>query len=588
MKFFGLDVHVSVLTDFKTACPGVEVTDWCLSDHAWVLNRTRDTPDHINASTWMDLSQDRIRAFQQTYDSFLRSFDGFVVGHCVPFVLLYELYEKPVIVYNTVRYDLPFCWSKQSDRIADVTACLHRLHAKGLLTLVSNNRADQLYTQRGTGLRPDYSPSLGMYTGMHYAPTRSTFLVYTGVFPDHPLLTRKTSRHTWEDLASYRGIVHFPYEVSIMSCFEQYTAGIPLFFPSKEMWKRAPAIQSIRAYWGDSLPDHFGDLQSTSTWIEHADMYECFRSPNVRFYDSFEDLVHQLETFVAVDDRDIRAAHVESVRSAWARRIQAIVSGRFWTQSPRMLCYNRLPLLANQVYDGIYAGSGVVPQHSYPFRAPFSTGDVVFVKTDLLSNVLRTQPISVPITLVTGVSDLSPSEDDTRRILESPWIVRWIGCNILASHPKIRKLPIGVGEPGRLNGDLACLQRLHAERIPWESKPKTLCVPYHSATHGSRLQAPMLPKMDFESYMREINQHRFVICHRGNGVDTHRVCEALLMGSVPVVESSGLDDLYSQLPCMIVSSFESIPVSSFVWDPAKYERFLDMMWLRDGLRSYLL
>jgi hypothetical protein len=52
------------------------------------------------------------------------------------------------------------------------------------------------------------------------------------------------------------------------------------------------------------------------------------------------------------------------------------------------------------------------------------------------------------------------------------------------------------------------------------------------------------------------------------------------MGSVPVVLHSDLDDLYEQFPCLIVDSFDSVDTSGFVWDDAKYERFLDMFWLR--------
>jgi hypothetical protein len=83
--------------------------------------------------------------------------------------------------------------------------------------------------------------------------------------------------------------------------------------------------------------------------------------------------------------------------------------------------------------------------------------------------------------------------------------------------------------------------------------------------------------------MHEISKHKFVVCQRGNGVDTHRVCEVLLMGSVPVIEHSGLDDMYSEWPVVLGEN-----TSSFVWDDAKYEAFLDAFWLRDMLKERLL
>lgn len=591
MRFFCMDLHISVIADFKTACPDVEVVDWCLSGHAWVMKRNRDYPEHINPDTWRNLNPTMIKKFQDRYDPFLKTFDGFIVGFCSAFAMVYEKYNKPIIMLNAVRYDIPFCFTRDKVMLLKWKECLDRLNSHGLLTIVSNNKADQLYTRLGCGLESKYIPSLCLYTNTTYNPTRPTFLCYNGHFPEHPLLTPKSTLphpHEWSDVTSFRGIVNFPYEVSLMSVFEHFTAGCPLFFPSKAYWKSNPGIQSISAYWGDALPEEFKPLSTPQDWIELADMYEAFQSPNTYYFDSTEHLFHLLETFEYKDDREFRQAHIDRVKTEWKRVIQTIVSGKFWSKSPRHICYNRLPLLANVVYDINYGGSGVNPQHLYPYHDPLSRGDVVFVKTDLLSWFLDNRKIEAPIILVTGVSDLTPTPDECRRILANPNIKKWIGCNIPRSDPKIIKMPIGVGEPERINGDHALLERLHAERIPWEYKLDEICVPYHGQTHSSRDLSPTLPKLDFEDYMRAIAQYKFVVCKRGNGIDTHRVCEALLMGSVPVIEHSGLDDMYSQWPCLLVDSMNDIDTSEFEWDKEKYQSFLNVFWLRDALRDRLL
>lgn len=591
MRFFCMDLHISVIADFKSACPDVEVVDWCLSGHAWVMKRNQDYPDHINPATWKDLTPERIKLFQDKYDSFLKTFDGFIVGFCSAFAMIYEKYNKPILMLNAVRYDIPFCFTKNTTQLTRWKECLDRLNSHGLLTIVSNNKADQLYTRLGCGLQSHFIPSLCLYTNTRYTPTKPTFLVYNGSFPSHPLLTAKKDLphpHEWSDVTSFRGIVNFPYEVSLMSCFEQFTAGCPMFFPSKAYWKSNPGIQSLSAYWDKSLPSEFAPLSTPQDWIELADMYETFQSPNTHYFDSTEHLMNILETFEYVDDREFRQAHIDRVKQEWKRVLQRIVSGKFWDQPPRHICYNRLPLLANVVYDINYAGSGVTPQHTYPNHDPITRGDVVFVKTDFLSWFLDNRKSEAPFTLVTGVSDLSPTPDQCRRILVNPNIKRWIGCNIARSDPKIIKLPIGVGEPERPNGNHETLVRLHTGRIPWSEKLDDVCVPYHGGTHESRTLQPTLLKLDFEDYMRAISQYKFVVCKRGNGLDTHRVCETLLMGSVPVIQHSGLDDMYSQWPCLLVDSLDTIDTSSFVWDDAKYAAFLDVFWLRDALRERLL
>ncbi len=585
-----MDLHISVIADFKSACPDVEVVDWCLSGHAWVMNRTQDYPEHINPATWKDLTPQRIAAFQQRYDSFLKTFDGFIVGFASSFAMIFEKYNKPILMLNAVRYDIPYCFTRNRAMETRWNECLDRLNSHGLLTIVSNNLADQRYLELGAGMSSHYIPSLCLYTKTTYTPTKPTFLVTNGSFNPHPLLTFKKDLphpHAWSDITSFRGIVIHPYEVSLMSLFEQFTAGCPFFFPSKAYWKANPGIQSISAYWGNELSPKYKELTTESGWIDLSDVYGVFQSPNTYYFDSEEHLIHLLETFKYVDDREFREAHIKQVKYQWRYVLQDMISGKFWSKAPQHICYNRLPLLANIVYDINYNGSGVTPQHSYPYRETLSKGDVVFVKTDLLTWFLDNRKIDVPITLVTGVSDLSPSRSDSRRICVNPNIRKWIGCNIAASDPKIIKMPIGVGESERENGNHETLLRLHSERTPWVDKLDDVCVPHHGGTHRSRTLSPTLPKLGFEDYMREISKHKFVLCQRGNGIDTHRVCETLLMGSVPVLEHSALDDMYSQWPCLLVDTFDTIDTTSFVWEDVKYEAFLDVFWLRHSLKERL-
>lgn len=591
MKFFCMDLHISVIADFKTACPDVEVVDWCLSGHAWVMKRNQDYPDHINPATWKNLNPDMIKKFQDRYDPFLKTFDGFIVGFCSAFAMIYEKYNKPILMMNAVRYDIPFCFTKDMMMRTKWNECLDRLNRNGLLTVVSNNKADQLYTKLGCGMDSIVIPSLCLYTNTTYNPTKPTFLAYNGSFAAHPLLTAKKDLphpHEWSDVTSFRGIVNFPYEVSLMSVFEQFTAGCPLFFPSKSYWKTRPGIQSLSAYWADKLPPEFASMSTTDAWIDLADMYETFQSPNTYYFDSEEHLFHLLETFVYVDDREFRQAHIDRVKQDWKTVMWNMTSRSFLTRHPRHICYNRLPLLANVVYDTNYNGTDITAQHAYPYKEKFTAGDVVFVKTDLVSWFLQNRTIDQPITLVTGVSDMSPTQTECAAIVSNPYVRKWIGCNIPIRHPKIVKLPVGVGEPERINGNHDVLVNLHANRIPWNEKSDAICIPYHTSTHQTRTLTPTLTRLDFEDYMKAIGNHKFVVCQRGNGIDTHRVCEVLLMGSVPVLERGGLDDMYEQWPVLLVDSFDSIDTRDFVFHESKYEAFLDVFWIRDALTERLL
>ena len=78
--------------------------------------------------------------------------------------------------------------------------------------------------------------------------------------------------------------------------------------------------------------------------------------------------------------------------------------------------------------------------------------------------------------------------------------------------------------------------------------------------------------------MEELSSCRFVAAPRGNGLDTHRLWEALYVGSYPIVKTSSLDSLYADLPVVIIrdwsevteeflqKKYKELQQKSFSWD----------------------
>jgi hypothetical protein len=192
---------------------------------------------------------------------------------------------------------------------------------KGQLIAVSNNRADQAYLEAGTMISSVHIPSLCLYTGVSYNPKRREMVVFgnRSVLPPHPLLVEKPSGHTWASLYEYRAIVHLPYEVSTMSLFEQISAGVPLFFPTKRFLRELMAegkIQLISMYarrYQESLREFY---TSYDQWIELADFYN---EPFLSFFDSFEDLLHQVEVFEETEE-----VRRKKATWLWERRLEVL------------------------------------------------------------------------------------------------------------------------------------------------------------------------------------------------------------------------------------------------------------------------
>ena len=59
-------------------------------------------------------------------------------------------------------------------------------------------------------------------------------------------------------------------------------------------------------------------------------------------------------------------------------------------------------------------------------------------------------------------------------------------------------------------------------------------------------------------FLREIKSSKFVLCPRGNGLDTHRLWETLYMGSIPIVKRDiGYND-FSDLPICFIDQWEQV------------------------------
>ena len=96
----------------------------------------------------------------------------------------------------------------------------------------------------------------------------------------------------------FKGIIHFPYEASTMSIFEQISSEIPLFFPSKiflkYLWENK-IIHNQMNYWSNCiLPPYLESTKNIKFWIERADYYEL---EGYYYFNSIEHLFHMLTNF---------------------------------------------------------------------------------------------------------------------------------------------------------------------------------------------------------------------------------------------------------------------------------------------------
>jgi hypothetical protein len=310
MKFLNIDLHISVIEDiitiFKIVNKDIKIEDWSLSGHTWVLNKKQTYLEELT-SNWKNLDMRLINNFHNKYDTILKTFDGFICCYPVSFVLLFEKYGKPIYVINAVRYDIPFCWNNDFFMIKQLQECLIRLQDKKLLTFISNNKADDDYFKLGNyNINTKIIPSLCLYTNMIWNPekTNNKFLLYSGTLEkqnNNIIQKNELGKYKFNTLMGFKGIIHFPYEASTMSIFEQISSCIPLFFPSKKylkfLWENNK-IHNQMNYWkhnkNGNIPNYLYSTINYDFWIDRADYYDI---EGYYYFDSTEHLFNILDNF---------------------------------------------------------------------------------------------------------------------------------------------------------------------------------------------------------------------------------------------------------------------------------------------------
>ena len=85
------------------------------------------------------------------------------------------------------------------------------------------------------------------------------------------------------------------------------------------------------------------------------------------------------------------------------------------------------------------------------------------------------------------------------------------------------------------------------------------------------IENDILPLKDFYNKLKTF---KYCVSPRGTGIDTHRVYECLLYGVIPIVKKSTLDDLYENLPVLLVDKWEDVTyellVNSYDENMSKY------------------
>ena len=204
----------------------------------------------------------------------------------------------------------------------------------------------------------------------------------------------------------------------------------------------------------------------------------------------------------------------------------------------------------------------------------FDNPPILFLYAHLLKSFeQKIKFFANPFTLITHNSDynLTNSDPVVQKILESDNLVCWWGQNLCFIHPKMRFLPIGLANTMWDHGKI--------ENFMGVSTDKTEDIYFNFNSHTNRekrehcynvlkTQLPFLPMLPVDQNINRLAQYKWCICPEGNGVDTHRLWEAMYLGCIPIVlKSPFIDTLMhyteGELPIYVIDTWSDLTNLNF-------------------------
>jgi hypothetical protein len=79
-----------------------------------------------------------INSFQNEYDNILSKYDAFIVTSAPVYAMLYEKYNKPIIIINSTKYDQLLCLNKDTEMLNLFHESLKRMQERGQLIYMSS------------------------------------------------------------------------------------------------------------------------------------------------------------------------------------------------------------------------------------------------------------------------------------------------------------------------------------------------------------------------------------------------------------------------------------------------------------------
>jgi hypothetical protein len=193
---------------------------------------------------------------------------------------------------------------------------------------------------------------------------------------------------------------------------------------------------------------------------------------------------------------------------------------------------------------------------------------VIYVYTHFLDSFFNKffEHLNDNTILISHNSDLG-IHSNYLKYLEGNKIKKWYCQNRETSHPKLFSIPIGLANSQWPHGNQDLIKSIRDKNnkkdilvyknfdINTNSYERNLC---NSITNNNGIL--LSSSKTISDYWNTISKSVFIISPPGNGIDCHRVWEALYLRCVPIIKDHEAFSQFKHLPILFVNSWEEVTI----------------------------
>jgi hypothetical protein len=201
----------------------------------------------------------------------------------------------------------------------------------------------------------------------------------------------------------------------------------------------------------------------------------------------------------------------------------------------------------------------------------YNNPKLVFCYTHLIEKLYeQLAKFKNPFVLISHNSDYIIT-DSHKYIGDSPKIIHWFTQNLGTTHPKISFIPIGIANSCWPHGNEINFKNILANPI---NKQFTVYFNFKVQTNKEKRQPckdilettglQFIPTLPPDAYLDLLSQHNFSICPEGNGIDSHRIWESILLKTIPIMLRNPFTEIIAkEYPCILLDKWEDLNNDTF-------------------------